>query len=401
MSNLERSVPASTARSQKYAALAAVFTVVLAGTTWLALRGKGVEKAKANGPGGKGGARQDVPVGATAAARQDVPIYLTGLGSVTAFNTVTVKTRVDGQIVQVAFREGQDVSKDDLLVVIDPRPFEAMLSQARASLARDQAQLADARRNLDRANDLSAQGIVAQQQLDSARALVQQLEGATQIDQAQIEGAQLQLTYSRITAPVGGRVGLRLVDEGNVVRASDQNGLLVITQLEPIAVVFTLPEDSLPTVARQMRSQPLPTEAYGRDDQTKLADGTLVTIDNQIDQSTGTGKLKAVFANKDRRLWPNQFVNVRLLIDLKKNRIVVPSAALQQGPQGAFIYVVKPDKTAETRNVKVGVVQGAIVSIDEGLSVGELVVTDGYDKLQSGSKVQLRTEGAKPGSGNS
>jgi multidrug efflux system membrane fusion protein len=383
------------AKPRRRIGLAVIGGVLLLGLLWLGLRGADPGKAgAAKGPG------PAIPVIVASAERRDVPVYLTGLGTITAFNTVTVRTRVDGQIVQVAFREGQEVNKGDLLLVIDPRPFEVQLSQAQASLARDQAQLADARLNLERDRDLLAQGILPQQQMDSQRALVQQLEASAQVDQSQIDNARLQLTYCRITAPVGGRVGLRLVDEGNVVRAADLNGLLVITQLEPITVLFTLPEDSLPAVARRMKDGSLPVEAYSRDDQTKLASGSLLTIDNQIDSSTGTGRLKAVFENRDRTLWPNQFVNVRLLLEVKKAQIVVPAAAVQRGSQGVFAYVVKPDKTIEVHLLTVGLTQGGIAAIDEGLAPGDQVVTDGHEKVQAGSRVEPRAGGAKPAAGS-
>jgi multidrug efflux system membrane fusion protein len=337
-------------------------------------------------------------VAVATAERRDVPVYLAGLGTVTAFNTVTVKSRVDGQIVQVAYREGQEVRRGDLLIEIDPRPFEVQLSQARANLARDQAQLTDARLNLQRDQDLSKEGVLPQQQLDSQRALTQQIDGAIQADQAAIDNASLQLNYCRITAPVDGRVGLRLIDVGNVVRAADSNGLLVITQLEPITVVFTLPEDSLPTVARHMKASPLPVEAWSRDDRTRLADGRLLTIDNQIDPSTGTGRLKAVFDNKDRALWPNQFVNARLLLETKKDQTVVPAAAVQRGSQGPFAYVVTPDHTVEVRPLKVGISHAGLTAIDAGVTPGEQVVTDGHEKVQAGSRVEVRTPSPAPAS---
>jgi multidrug efflux system membrane fusion protein len=391
----DRATVSPAAKPRRRIGLAVIGGVLLLGLLWLGLRGADPGKAgAAKGPG------PAIPVIVASAERRDVPVYLTGLGTITAFNTVTVRTRVDGQIVQVAFREGQEVNKGDLLLVIDPRPFEVQLSQAQASLARDQAQLADARLNLERDRDLLAQGILPQQQMDSQRALVQQLEASAQVDQSQIDNARLQLTYCRITAPVGGRVGLRLVDEGNVVRAADLNGLLVITQLEPITVLFTLPEDSLPAVARRMKDGSLPVEAYSRDDQTKLASGSLLTIDNQIDSSTGTGRLKAVFENRDRTLWPNQFVNVRLLLEVKKAQIVVPAAAVQRGSQGVFAYVVKPDKTIEVHLLTVGLTQGGIAAIDEGLAPGDQVVTDGHEKVQAGSRVEPRAGGAKPAAGS-
>jgi len=339
-----------------------------------------------------------VPVAVAVAQRGDLPIYLNGLGNIVAFNTVTVRSRVDGQIVKVAFHEGQDVEKGDLLIVIDPRPYEAQLAQARANLARDQAQLADARLNETRDKDLAKEGVLPQQQLDSQTALVHQLEAATQVDQAQIDNAALQLTYSHITAPVGGRVGLRLVDEGNIVRSADQAGLVVVTQLEPITVVFTLPEDSLPNVSRHLKSGALAVEAWSRDDRTQLATGTLLTIDNQIDTATGTFKLKAVFDNKDRTLWPNQFVNARLLVELRKDQTLVPAAAVQRGSQGPFAYVVRPDGTVDNRKLRVGVTQSGRTSIEEGVAPGEQVITDGHEKVQAGSRVEIR-DAAKADSG--
>ena len=329
-----------------------------------------------------------VPVTVTSAALEDMPVYLTGLGSVTAFNTVNVRSRVDGQLIQVNVREGQEVKKGELLAQIDPRPFQVQLQQAQAQQYRDQAQLRDAQLNYQRFKDLlNESGAMSQQQVDTQKAQADQLEGAVRADQAAINSAQLQITYSRITSPINGRIGLRLVDPGNIVHATDQNGLFVITQLHPIAVVFTLPEDSLPSVAQRMKQGALEVDAYARDNQNKLASGKLQTIDNQIDQQTGTGKLKAVFENVDGVLWPNQFVNVRLLLNTRKDSVVVPSAAVQRGPQGTFVYLVKPDKTVEVRPVTVALAQGNQSAIAGGLRAGDQVVTDGQDKLQPGMTV--------------
>jgi multidrug efflux system membrane fusion protein len=329
-----------------------------------------------------------VPVGAATAERRDVPVYLKGLGSVTASNTVSVKSRVDGQLAQVNFKEGQNVNKGDLLAVIDPRPFEVALSQAQANLFRDQAQLKDAQLNYARFKSLLQEsGAVSQQQVDTQKAAADQLEGAVRADQAQIDNAKLNLLYSHITAPIDGRIGLRLVDAGNMVHAADTNPLLVITQLRPIAVIFTLPEDALPSVASHMRQGVLSVEAYSRDDQTRLATGTLLTIDNQIDQSTGTGRLKAMFDNHDNALWPNQFVNVRLLLETHKGTTVVPSVAIQTGPQGSYVFVIQSDKTVEVRPVAVLFTQNNVASIASGIAPGDVVVVDGQDKLQAGSKV--------------
>jgi len=338
-----------------------------------------------------------VPVGVVAALQQDMPVYLTGLGSATAFNTVAVKSRVDGQLVQVNFKEGQMVNQGDLLILIDPRPYEVQLASAEAQIFKDQASLRDAQLNYQRYKDLlQVSGAMSQQQVDTQKATADALEGAVKADQAAIDNAKLQIDYCHITAPVSGRIGLRLVDPGNIVHATDQNAMLVITQLEPIAVIFTLPEDSLPTVVKRMRQGTLAVEAYSRDDQTKLATGTLLTIDNQIDQTTGTDRLKAVFDNKDGSLFPNQFVNVRLLLDVRKNSTVIPSVAVQRGPQGSFVYVVKSDKTVEARPVTVALAQSNQSAIGSGLQPGEIVVTDGQDKLQNGAKVETRTR-----SGNS
>ena len=356
-------------------------------------------QAASKGGGRKGQQRgpMTIPVAVAKAETRDVPVYLQGLGSVEAFNTVLVKSRLDGQLVEIHFKEGQEVKKGDLLAVIDPRPYEVALSQAEATLYKDQSALNDAKLNFERFQDLYKQGIIPQQQFDTQKSLMGQLEGAVRADEAQINNVKLNLTYTRITAPVSGRVGLRQVDIGNMVHASDPNGLLVITQLHPIAVVFTLPEDNLPSVAQHMRKGALETDAYNRDDQTKLATGKLLTIDNQIDPTTGTGKLKAIFDNTESALWPNQFVNVHLLLEVRKNTLVVPAAAIQHGPQGDYVFTVKPDNTAEMRKVAVGFSQGNLTALASGLQPGEVVVTDGQDKLQPGTKVEIRGgEGGGP-----
>jgi multidrug efflux system membrane fusion protein len=316
-------------------------------------------------------------------------------------NTVSLKSRVDGQLLQVNFKEGQEVRKGQLLVLIDPRPFEVQLNQAQAALFRDQAALRDAKLNLERFKSLLRDsGAVSQQQVDTQSAQADQLEGAVRNDQAQIENARLQLVYCHITAPIDGRIGLRLVDPGNIVHASDQNPMLVVTQVQPATVIFTLPEDQLPSVAKHMKGGPLVVEAYSRDSQTKLASGKLLTIDNQIDQTTGTGRLRAVFDNRDHQLWPNQFVNARLLLETRKDSTVVPAAAIQRGPQGTFTYVVKPDQTVEVRPVAVALTEGNSAAVSQGLNPGEFVVTDGQDKLQAGTRVEARA-GTPPGNNTS
>ena len=341
-------------------------------------------KAQAAGPA------RSVSVAVAPVQRQDVPVYLSGLGSVTAFNTANIKTRVDGQIMKVNFREGQDVHQGELLLEIDARPYEVQVEQLQAQLFRDQAQLRDARLNLERYTALIPSGSIAQQQVDTQKALVDQLDGTVRNDQAQIDSAKLNITYCHITAPFGGRIGLRQVDPGNIVHASDANPMLILTQLQPIAVIFTLPEDVLPKVAKQMRRGTLEVDAFSRDDQTKLESGKLLTIDNQIDPTTGTAKLKAVFDNRDEKLWPNQFVNADLLLETRKNSTVVPTAAILRGPQGAYVYTVNPDKTVQDKPVTISLTQGDVTVVAEGVNPGETVVTDGQDKLQRGSHIEPR-----------
>ena len=347
------------------------------------------QKAQAAAP-------RSVSVAVAKVQKQDVPVYLTGLGSVTAFNTANIKSRVDGQIMQVNFKEGQNVKQGDLLIVIDPRPYEVQLEQMQAQLFKDQATLRDAKLNLDRYTTLIPSGSIAQQQVDTQKSTVDQLDGQVRTDQAQIDNAKLQIVYCHITAPFTGRVGLRQVDPGNIIHAADTNPMLVLTQLQPIAVIFTLPEDQLQAVSQHMKNSTLQVDAYSRDDQTKLATGKLLTIDNQIDQTTGTAKLKAVFDNKDNQLWPNQFVNANLLLETRKNSTVLPTAAILRGPQGTFVYAVKPDKTVEARNVAVSLTQGNITAITSGLDPGDTVVTDGQDKLQTGSRVEPRNSNSNP-----
>lgn len=332
--------------------------------------------------------------------RQDVPVYLQGLGTVTAFNTANIKSRVDGQIMQVNFKEGQMVKQGDALILIDPRPYEVQLEQMQAQIFKDQASLRDAKLNLDRYTTLIPSGSIAQQQVDTQKSMVDQLDGQVRTDQAQIDNAKLQITYCHITAPFSGRVGLRQVDPGNIVHAADTNPMLILTQLQPIAVIFTLAEDQLQTVAQHMKNATLEVDAFSRDDQTKLATGKLQTIDNQIDQTTGTAKLKAVFDNEDNKLWPNQFVNANLLLETRKNSTVIPTAAVLRGPQGTFVYAVKPDKTVEARTVAISLAQGNTTIITSGLNPGDTVVTDGQDKLQSGSAIEPRAVGSAAG-GNS
>ncbi len=351
------------------------------------------QKAQAAGP-------RTVSVAVAPVQKQDVPVYLSGLGSVTAFNTANIKSRVDGQIMKVNFREGQDVHEGDLLIQIDSRPYEVQLEQMQAQLFRDQAQLRDAKLNLDRYVTLIPSGSIAQQQVDTQRALVDQLDGTVRNDQAQIDSAKLNIVYCHITAPFNGRVGLRQVDPGNIVHASDTNPMLILTQLQPIAVIFTLPEDVLPRVAAQMKKGTLAVDAFSRDDQTKLSSGKLLTIDNQIDPTTGTAKLKAVFDNRENKLWPNQFVNADLLLETRKNSTVVPTAAILRGPQGTFVYAVNADKTVQDKQVTVALTQGDTTVVADGVNPGDTVVTDGQDKLQRGSRIEPRNMAPATGSGS-
>ena len=357
--------------------------------------------------GGFSAANMVVPVVVASAQRGDLPVYFNGLGTVTAFNTVTVRSRVDGQLISVAFKEGQFVHEGDLLAQIDPRPFQVQLEQAMGQLAKDHAQRKDAEVNFERYKLLFKEGVIPQQQLDTQAALVGQFDGAIASDQSQVDNAKLQLTYSRITAPISGRIGLRLVDAGNIVHASDTNGLLVITQLQPISVIFSLPQDQLPEVNAKLRSGvQLVVDAYDRDDTAKIASGKLQTIDNQIDPTTGTYKLKSIFANTDNALFPNQFVNVHLLVDVKHNLTIVPTAAIQRGPQGTYVYAVAKDGAskdaiaiAKIYPVTIAQTTGNSVGLSAGLNSGDVVVIDGQDKLQDGTKVNPNPAGGANGTG--
>src|SRR6266850_1738621 len=357
------------------------------------------------GRGGRGGGRGGVgPRGAAVvtipAHKVDMPVYLRGLGTAVASNTVTVRSRVDGQLVHVAFKEGQFVTQGDLLAEIDRRPFEVQLAQAKGQLTRDEALLQSAKAEQQRNQLLLDKGLIPKQQFDLQLATIGQYEGSIQADQAQIDSANLQITYSRIIAPISGQVGLRLIDEGNIVRAADPGGMVVITQLQPISVLFSIPEDNLGAVLKKIRAgQQLRVEAWDHDDSKKIADGTLLTADNQIDQSTGTSRLKAVFENSNNALFPNQFVNVKLLTDVLKGAIVVPAATVQRGSQGMFVYVVDDKQTAQLRPVTIQNTEGSDVSISSGLQAGEMVVLEGMDKVQDGARVDVQTPGQTDSAG--
>jgi multidrug efflux system membrane fusion protein len=334
-----------------------------------------------------------VPVVVATVQRRDVPIYLDGLGNVTAFKTVTVRSQVDGRLDRVLFKEGEPVKAGELLARIDPRPFQNQLQQALGALERDRAQLEAARRNFERYRQLAAKKLIPQQQADDQAAMVGQFEGAVRVDQATIEVAKLNLDYANIKSPIDGVSGVRIVDAGNLVRASDPNGLVMITQLDPIAVLFSLPQDELPRVMQELQRGLLSVEAWNRDGAQKLATGQLALVDNQINAATATMRLKAVFPNPQRLLWPNQFVKARLLLTVRKDAVVVPSTVPQRGPEGTFAYVVQPDQTVQPRNIEVEHTEGDIAIIAKGLAEGEQVVADGQNQLRAGSKVIPRPSG--------
>ncbi len=336
---------------------------------------------------------QQVPVEASLVEQKDVPVYLDGLGTVTAYYTVTVNSRVTGQIMQVNFKEGQNVRKGDLLILIDPSSYKAALDQAKGQLVRDQAQLDDYKLELARYKSLYQQGVYSKEQLDAEQALYGQYLGTVEADQAAIETAQVNLNYCYIRSPIDGRVGLRLVDPGNIVQATSTTGMLIITQMRPIAVDFSLPEDNLPEVLTKMRSEKgLTVDAYDRSSKDHLATGKLLTVDNEIDQTTGTAKFKAVFANENETLFPDQFVNVRLIINHLPHAIVMPAAALQHGPDGDFVFLVDADHKAKAQPVHVALTEGSTLVVDNGVKPGDGVVIDGAEKLSTGTPVLVTME---------
>ncbi|MDN8012557.1 MdtA/MuxA family multidrug efflux RND transporter periplasmic adaptor subunit [Burkholderia multivorans] len=405
--------PAAARRSRRRLTAAALAVVVIGGLLWWhpwnrTPAGKPAAGSAASSAGGghrgRGGpaamANVPQPVQVAAATRGEMPVVLSALGTVTPLANVTVKTQLSGYLQSVAFKEGQIVKKGDLLAQIDPRPYQVALENAEGTLARDQALLATARLDLKRYRTLLSQDSIASQTVDTQASLVKQYEGTVKTDQAAVDSAKLNLTYARITAPVSGRVGLRQVDPGNYVTPGDTNGIVVITQLQPMSVIFTTSEDNLPQILKQVNAgQKLSVTAYNRNNTIPLETGSLETLDNQIDTSTGTVKLRATFDNKEGLLFPNQFVNTRLLVDVIGDATIVPTSAVLTGSIGQFVYIVKPDNTVTVRKVKVGPVDGERTSIVDGVAVGERVVTDGSDRLREGAKISIPADQPKGASG--
>jgi multidrug efflux system membrane fusion protein len=392
------SVPSTAAQPRRRGSartvLLVVAALVLVGIVVWVVRSRSSAAAATAASAAKMASDRVVPVIAAPVVRRDVPVWLDGLGNVSAFYTVTVKPQVDGRIDNVAFVEGQHVKKGDLLVQIDPRAFAIQLESAQANLARDRANLNNAKLNADRYRILSSQNLISTQQLTDQQSSVAQLTAQIGSDQAQVDTARLNLDYARITSPIDGVVGVRIVDPGNVVHASDPGGLVVVTQLDPIAVFFILPEDDLPAVSKAMAQGPLTVEVRSRDGDKPLGEGTLAVVDNQINQATATIRLKAIFANPQRLLWPNQFVKARLRLATRSDSLVVPAAVVQHGPQGMFVYVIGTDSAASVRPIAIDSIQGDLAIVTSGLHEGEQVVVDGQAQLRPGSKVAPRPAAA-------
>jgi len=373
---------------QKRVLLGGLALAVLLLITWRMIVHKPADAASRNAP-------PAIAVDTAAVSHSDVPIYLEGLGTVQAFYTVTVTARVDGEIQKIGFTEGQTVHKGDLLAQIDPRPNQAAYEQAVATKAKDAAQLANSKRDLDRYILLQPQDLASKQTVDTAHATVDQMTAQVQVDQAAIDNARTQLDYTRITSPIDGRTGIRLIDPGNIVRAAATAGIVVVTQVQPISVVFTLPEEDLPSIGSALAAGPVQVTTLSRDGNTVLDEGTLTLIDNQIDQTTGTARLKATFSNTRNTLWPGQYVNARVLVRTERNVLTVPSAAVQLGPNGPFTYVVKDDSTVEVRPVDLGAESGGLTVIKKGIALNERVVTSNQYRLQAGVHVRNNAAAAK------
>jgi membrane fusion protein, multidrug efflux system len=372
-------------RSLIWVPLLALGMAIVVGLVWLTSR-------RPSSP--KPDTEDTIPVATDKVRRQDIPVYLNGLGKVQALNTVTIRAQIDGKIVQVTFREGQNVQAGDLLLQIDPRPYQASLDQAIAKQNQDQAQLGYAQKVLNRDTELFDKKILDRQSLDLQQATAAQLEALVKADEAAVANAKVQLEFTKITSPIDGRVGLRLVDQGNIVHANDQAGLAIITQVRPISVIFTLPESNLREITKRVEAR-APDKSFvvvamDRANNQVLSQGELGAVDNQIDETTGTIKLKAIFQNRQLDLWPGQFVNVRLLVDTRKQVLVIPSSAISQGPNGEFVYVIRPDFVAEVRTVKIGISEGGFTVIENGGSEGDNVVVDGQYLLKSNARVRLK-----------
>ncbi len=376
-------------------ALILVGAVIAATVAWRHFAGDGPTATSRPGPPPwRAEGNQPVPVRVVTAVQEPFALYLKALGTVTPLKTVTVRSRVDGELVRVAFREGQNVEQGDLLAEIDPRPFRVLLAQAQGQREQNLAELANTEGELARFKDLQSKGYVSAQELANQEALVRQFQARRRTDEAAVEDARLQLAYTRITAPISGRVGLRNVDAGNLIRSGDAAGLVTITQMRPISVLFTIPETDLPAVRAAMRAQPrLPVEAWGRDETTRLAAGILLSMDNQIDTATGTLRLRAEFPNEDESLFPNQFVNIRLRVR-NDAAVIIPNAAVQFGSQGNFVFVVNEENKATVRNVKLGASEGERVAVTEGVQPGDRIVLEGLDRLRDGRDVKIIDEPA-------